>query len=474
MSDAMPATLGRSKRPLWRRILKWTVRIVAGLVVVLVVIWSVANYLASRALNEQVEKIRAAGQPLTFAQQAWRQDKLPQDQDAAPYYEAAILLQRGTNDVNDLWAALPGPGGKAQRALTAEQLGKARDLLAENALALDLVDRGAALPACDFDTRVEYGVGATLPLLSKSLALAKALSLRTLWLASTGEPDKAVDSVVSSLRMTRMFDAQPILIAHMMKVAILAMTANDVPAILESGSPSQAQLQKLQQALLDVERTIDVKHVWVAERVYVLEIMRNLFAEKRELQWESGGRPSIPEAWSGTAVGGPFVRWMAAEALQRFDEYIAISGKDWPDRLAAAKEISERPQGSWLSGRQFADMLAPSAWRMELLSARMVASLRSARAAVLIEMYRRQAGRLPETLDDVQAALQIQVPADPFTGKGLVYRRTADGYLVYSLGESRRDQGGPTTQPGENGNWGYRVRVPFAASRPHAEAAPPA
>ncbi len=457
MSDATLASPDRPKRPLWRRVLKWTVRIVAGLVVVLVVTWSVTSYLASRALSEQVEKIRAAGQPLTFADLARLATRPAEDQDAAPYYAAAALLQKGHKELDDAFIRLDR---QDPPALSPDLAASIQDLLARNTLSLDLLDRGSALGGCNFDTGLEYGIGPVIPRLSKGRSLAKLASLRTDLLALTGEPDKAAASTVAALRMTRMFDAQPIIITYLVKVACLSLIAGDVPAILHA-SPDKASLDNLQQALLEAERTTDLKRMWVAERVYGLEVMRHLWADRRPLESDAGNRPFIPEAetWPGSLMGGLFIRWMAASALQRYGEYVEGVGKDWAETLAATEAISSRPQGSWLSGDQLAAVLGPSFSRSVLLSARMAALLRSARTAVLIDVYRLDTGHLPETLDEVQAALHIQVPADPFTGKDLVYRQTADGYLIYSLGESRRDQGGPATQPAEQDNWGYRIRL---------------
>ena len=38
-----------------------------------------------------------------------------------------------------------------------------------------------------------------------------------------------------------------------------------------------------------------------------------------------------------------------------------------------------------------------------------------------------------------------QVPIDPYSGRPLIYRRTAEGYLLYSVGSNRVDDGGQRT-----------------------------
>ena len=68
MTDPTASQLpAKPRKPLWRRIFKWTFRVVLVLLVVLIVVWSVWNYRASRSLRSEIAKIRAAGEPLTFA-----------------------------------------------------------------------------------------------------------------------------------------------------------------------------------------------------------------------------------------------------------------------------------------------------------------------------------------------------------------------------------------------------------------------
>jgi hypothetical protein len=58
-----------------------------------------------------------------------------------------------------------------------------------------------------------------------------------------------------------------------------------------------------------------------------------------------------------------------------------------------------------------------------------------AHAALAVERFRMQHGQWPETLTDVVAArLLAEVPLDPYDGKPLWYRPTADGVVIHSVG----------------------------------------
>lgn len=66
--------------------------------------------------------------------------------------------------------------------------------------------------------------------------------------------------------------------------------------------------------------------------------------------------------------------------------------------------------------------------------------------------YRERNERLPESLGElVDAGLLDDVSIDPYSGKSMVYRKTDDGFILYSVGENRIDNGGKSGA-GENGD----------------------
>ena len=91
------------------------------------------------------------------------------------------------------------------------------------------------------------------------------------------------------------------------------------------------------------------------------------------------------------------------------------------------------------------------AWRMktgELATQTIVAILR----------YRAERDSYPATLDElVQAGYLDALPDDPFGAGPLSYRRTDDGFLLYSWGENGRDDGGQqgTDHQGKPRMWSY-------------------
>ena len=69
------------------------------------------------------------------------------------------------------------------------------------------------------------------------------------------------------------------------------------------------------------------------------------------------------------------------------------------------------------------------------------------RAVLDIETFRNaNEGALPEKLAELTAC-NLPIPTDPITNRPLKYRRTREGYIIYSVGINGVDDGG-TDNPG--------------------------
>ena len=64
------------------------------------------------------------------------------------------------------------------------------------------------------------------------------------------------------------------------------------------------------------------------------------------------------------------------------------------------------------------------------------------RAGLALLQYKRAHGAFPETLE----ALSLERLMDPYTEGPLHYRPEGEGFLVYSVGDDRKDNGG-TSRP---------------------------
>ena len=79
-------------------------------------------------------------------------------------------------------------------------------------------------------------------------------------------------------------------------------------------------------------------------------------------------------------------------------------------------------------------------WRPSVVATQ--ARLRSTTVAVAVERFRQRHHRWPENLAELSPALLERVPADPYDGKPIRYRKLDDGVVIYTVGPDGADNGG--------------------------------
>ncbi len=424
-----PAPSVKPKKPLWRRLLKWTIRSAILLIVLGIAVYASISYWAANAIHKEVARIRAAGEPLTFTDLNQLTPQVAErDQDAGPFYGAAgelVNVDYENGDANNanydvFFSHKPIPAPVPPEALAWAHRG-----LDQNRIVLDLIDRGSALSGCSWDIQLQYGLAVYFTHIGKPRALLNAASLRTRVLAVEGHGDDAVQSVVSSLGLLRMMDRQPVLIDALVQIAMLTRTCQDAAIALDAGHPSDAALQKLDEALRRAH-LVTPRQMFLAERVYYLETMRYVIANSRNVDPEGGDGPAIPERESWMQLGITGRVWVA-KGLPIYARYIAAASGDWPGIITAMQRIADQPSSIWdeITGPSFAHTMVNYA--------RSLSTYRSTLIALQIERFRRtHGGQLPDSLAQLPGAADF--PNDPFTGNAFLYVKTPDGYCVFSAG----------------------------------------
>ena len=115
-------------------------------------------------------------------------------------------------------------------------------------------------------------------------------------------------------------------------------------------------------------------------------------------------------------------------------------------------------------GNILVGLLIPALGKLEQASDRTEQIHRNVRVAFALAMYKNDEGRYPPKLDALAPKYLPQVPNDLFSGKELIYRPTAAGYLFYSVGVNGRDDQGRSvddTPPGDD----LPVRMPSATPK---------
>lgn len=101
---------------------------------------------------------------------------------------------------------------------------------------------------------------------------------------------------------------------------------------------------------------------------------------------------------------------------------------------------------------------------------RTVALLRTAVVALACERHRLKTGSFPAALADLPKELLAEVPSDPYTGKPILFKPTADGLVVYCTGADGSDDGGNLSSESKPGfDLGVRLFHPEHRRQPPVE-----
>ncbi len=428
----------KEKQPLpwWRRIVLMSVLAVMVLLAALVS----AGYVMERQLGAEVIKVVRSGEPLSFSDLAAGRQPAGTVDDASYYYGLA-LSGMTADDLEKLVRAnvfyRMKINTEAAGEFPIEQREELASVLAGFQTTLRNLDRGADIGLFDPVISVEKGIGVCVDRLRRARTAATLLSTRTLKLILDGEGDAAADSAVNMLKMTRIFDHQPIIVVHTIKVGVLDLACKDIHLLLRFCRPSGQSLARLQEVLSGTMPADALEKMFLTERVYQTEMARNLLPENIVSQYLQPDAPDLPERLRLPERFRVRLR-MRQKAIRYFRDMtrlITAVRRPWPGPLDATAgslpEPAKRSRRLFSSGAAFIRLTAGT-----------LVSIRCTVLAIAIERYRRSHGELPHSLEDLSGDYIDSIPVDPFTGENLLYGWDKESYVVYSVGPDRQDDGG--------------------------------
>ena len=172
-----------------------------------------------------------------------------------------------------------------------------------------------------------------------------------------------------------------------------------------------------------------------AERRYGLLYLREVFA----------GRQTLPS--SAAAMGGtpsPFDRVKERFLLGVYPKVWGYHKLDSYYRQLATELQKPSPQRTFPQppNDPVLGEFAISGETWGFTRTRLETTLHLLRLELALEEYRSRHGRYPERLALLTPAVLAKEPLDGFTEQPFKYRRKASGYLLYSVGPDRKDDGG--------------------------------
>ena len=283
------------------------------------------------------------------------------------------------------------------------------------------------------------------------------LYLETLFYAENQETDRVTQAVADSFRLANLLYQEPIILCSRLGLSVTKIAVLNLEYALNRCSLSRAQIQEINDIISEIQSAPRLYRSLIGERCLSADI-NYLMDGKSTYFIMHIGRTSLVSGGGGPAqfreryfphadlVGVPDMDH--ADYLNFMDRYIKMLDLPVEERVQAVNEIDDEVS-SIPETFPITRLYTPRASKLLLLDIRYQAYLNAAQCALLVEKYRLDnGGRLPSGLEELVPDYVDTLPVDPYDGGYIKYKKTEDGYIVYSIGDDQKDDGGlPDPEP---------------------------
>ncbi len=420
-----------------RRMPRWAVLLIlAVLLLVVAPILLLVGYdlYWKHRLNSKLDELREAGQPVTWAEVLATRPDVPDEENAALAYMAAMDWLY--DDPAGALFLKDDPGFRPSPTLRKLM----RDNLEANRTALEGIREGRSLPGS------LYPIGETeeMPyaiLMPHLEPMRQGMRLCARAAVDAALDGRTVDSVeyLHDLRgICRSLEDDLFLISHLVAVAGTAIMVDGAERALALAEFSREDLDGLADACADMPMREMLRRAFITERAAMLDVMLDPPSD-------------VSSLWGGARGDGLYVLYELLPGWNEQDAVFAIRN------LTAMIDATELPFAEGIEKASaigatideeldfrhlLSAMLMPALSRVFEQGGLTQAKLRVARTATAAERYRLDHGSWPDSLSDLVPDYLTKVPGDPFTGEPLRYAHRDDGVCVYGMGPDGVDNGG--------------------------------
>ena len=411
-------------------------------------------YLDRRSASELAQvkaQVRAAGLPLE------PRDLVrllpPDEQNAAPLYVQlngylASNPLAGTDRILDDVRGVTIPSGQEREQLR-QAVQHRQDIFTR-------VHAAAKRPFCDFNRNWAQGASLLLPEYAKMREGARLLTAESALLLADGKPLDAIKNQTQGFQVAQHAETDPIIIANLVAIALDAITLRGMERVLYASGEQPGVAQAVEQAIAQHWKPHSFKYAMGGEFV--------MTAVEIERLRKSG--PGSLKDLGGALEGDGFKGQAQRFGLQQSANWQKFLNRNgavvlreimqtaqtvdrpfWEAHPALVASEARRDSKKDDSDYVLTNIFLPIYTQAEVKQAQNRAQAAVVRTAVSVLAWKQRHGAFPDTLQQAVTA----VPADPFDGKPLRYRHEGKGFVVYSVGQTGKFDGGtPARKPDDS------------------------
>jgi hypothetical protein len=402
----------------------------------LIATWVCIKVGMGRALNAELDALRAAGEPVTWEEVIAGIEPLPDEENSALVLQRDVASLAAWSDTSTGTVVVTRPEGVLGVRRSDEMTKLMRVCLTDGSAALNLLHTAAEHPSGRWPVDPHPFIYThRLDYLSQIRSAGRLLKVETELRAADGDGHGAALSIRAMLRLAASLHGSPYLIGAFVRFAIDALGVVATESALGLTELPAADLAMLRDEFAAEAEQLDLRAAVRGERAGLIWLMTG----SREAVAGAVDMPRGALVLFGVIPG--LLESDALFGLRHMTAWVEILALPPRESLAAAKlrdaELA-RANDDWKAAMRhpISTLLMPAHSRANEALLRAKLRLHIARAALAVEQFRMERGRWPAKLADVVPKYLDAVPQDWFAPAGttLSYARTALGARVWARG----------------------------------------
>lgn len=381
-------------------------------------------------IRDELARIKRAGEPVTSSDLG--KINIPKTKNAAyVYLEAFKYLPKYEQKSNEIdWTRINSLNKSLNH--NPKVIQRAREQLKAADKALSFLTKATLLPDCKFPRDYSNAIEVKFPEYAKIRTLSRLASAKAILAALDGNSDTAVRLSIETCKINEALTNEPNLISQLVRYAIIAIGCKNIYRINQELSLSNKQMQSIYDELNKID-VRDLKDTYAGERAMGLWC----FDHPAELVNIDGKQSVITNSKETKDL---FIKDKAF-FLRRMREIINASDIPYYKRLPMGidkhfDEIPESPQ------HIISMIVLPVFSGIVKRRDQATATINGTKTMLLLKMYKNTYGEYPTSLTQLSEKLGKKIDDDSFSGKPFIYKRNGKGFILYSIGENLKDDGG--------------------------------
>ena len=337
--------------------------------------------------------------------------------------------------------------------------------LTDNDEVLELVTAGTKRPYYWQHYEGEEMLSVLLPWFAGYRKLAFSLRWRSRLHAENGRYEEAISDIKTCYLFGRHIKGTKlVLIEQLVGIAIEAIAVENLRDILSEHQIDATVLTTVQKDFEQIFAGEDFTMSFEGEKMFVYDEIQRCFTEDRfggghlylsrivNLSDDSDDvlgiileNLSSPEGW-GRAVNVLFFhpnKQQTREAADRFYAFCETFAQKTPAQIKAEGLGIEKETMKIVGDNLFLSVLTPALGMAAQRGHQHRTNVEATISILALQRYKADKGSFPDNLQElVTAGYLRQLPVDVFSDKPLIYRKTDESFILYSIGGNFEDDGG--------------------------------